>query len=325
MRIKPALIVTVFNEAQDIELLLSSILTQHLAPTEVAIVDGGSTDGTVDLIKTFLELGNNQSAIEQQGVWQISNHGTVFKVTTKLGNRSVGRNSAMRLVGAKWVAITDAGCLLHKNWLRELAKKAESDQKLEVIAGYYQADPLTGFEEAVVPFALVMPDQIDANHFLPATRSMMIKKAVFEQIGGFDERLNDNEDYALARKLETAGRVRGFTAEALVAWIPPTNLKKFTTMIYRFARGDAFSGIFRPKVFTIYLRYLFLAWFFSLSWRLGLSATLIYLYWAYAKNRRYTPRGKQFLPLLQVVADGAVMGGSLVGLGQRVFRQGPGK
>ena len=37
---------TVLNESQDIDALVTSLMQQTLAPAEVVIVDGGSTDGT---------------------------------------------------------------------------------------------------------------------------------------------------------------------------------------------------------------------------------------------------------------------------------------
>lgn len=315
MKIQPALIVTILNEAENIELLLSSIVSQHLRPTEVVIVDGGSTDQTVEIIKNYLLLGNNHRPETKDDLWQVVNSGITFKIKVKPGNRSVGRNEAACLADNEWLAITDAGCILTKNWLRELARAGKT---ADVVAGYYQADPLNPFEEAMVPFVLVMPDKVKPEIFLPATRSMLIKKEVLLATGGFDEALSDNEDYALARKLQKSGANLTFAPKALAIWIPRQTWRQFASMIFRFARGDAFAGLFRPKVVTIFGRYLVWAWVWSVDFRLALSTAFIYLYWAYAKNRRYTPHGWYYLPLLQVVADGAVMTGTVVGLWRRL-------
>lgn len=320
MKIKPSLVVTIFNEAENIELLLSSIIGQHLKPLEVVIVDGGSSDQTVEVAQTYLQFGNGKKPVVKNDIWQITNSDIVFKITTKKGNRSVGRNQAIELVEGEWIAITDAGCILDKNWLRELAREAESAKKPEVVAGYYVADPISAFEEAVVPFVLVMPDKVNENDFLPATRSMMVKKSVLKKVGGFDESLSDNEDYALSKKMKKNGAIFAFARKALVIWIPRQTWREFWTMIFRFARGDAFSGIIRPKVLTIYGRYLFLLWVFSVDKNSAFLMFLIYLYWAYAKNRRYAPHGWYYLPALQVVSDWAVMLGTLSGFGKKVVK-----
>ena len=57
MKNKISLIVTILNEAQNIELLLSSMMMQSRKPDEVVIVDGGSKDRTTELIKQYLQLG----------------------------------------------------------------------------------------------------------------------------------------------------------------------------------------------------------------------------------------------------------------------------
>ena len=48
---KVSLIATVLNGAEHIEDFLGSLALQTRAPDEVVIVDGGSTDHTVDLLR----------------------------------------------------------------------------------------------------------------------------------------------------------------------------------------------------------------------------------------------------------------------------------
>lgn len=309
-----SLIVTVLNEAGTIELLLSSIIYQTRKPDEVVIVDGGSGDGTVQIIKEYLKMDNLR---ESEGI--------NFKILQKKGNRSVGRNYAIKNASYELIAITDAGCILANNWLAELLKKVDADPDPDpdpdsvgagpdVVAGYYNADPITPFEEAVVPYVLVMPDRIKGDEFLPATRSMLMKRQVWEKLGGFDEKLSDNEDYAFARQLKPSGLKISFAKKAIATWIPRSNLGSFFNMIMRFARGDVRAGIIRPKVLTVFGRYIALILIGLISPKLSGLLFIIYLYWAISKNKKYVPRGWYFLPLLQLTADLAVMWGSLRGL-----------
>ena len=48
-----SLLVTVYNAAKNLPITLQSIEEQDYQDIEVVIVDGGSTDGTVNLIKEF--------------------------------------------------------------------------------------------------------------------------------------------------------------------------------------------------------------------------------------------------------------------------------
>ena len=307
-----SLIVTVLNESETILELLDSIALQEMKVAETIIIDGGSQDDTVKKITHF------------------ANKNPQLNITCKVkkGNRSVGRNYAVRLAKHELIAITDAGCVLDKNWLKELAAKYKTEnrqhKKTPVIAGYYASaesestvKKLTDFQMAVVPYVLVMPDKVNPENFLPATRSMLIEKKVFQNIGGFDESLFDNEDYAFAKKLQSKKFRIGFSKEAIVYWMPRKTLKEFYYMIFRFARGDVFAGIVRPKVVLIFLRYVLFLFLFALSGKLFLSILCFYIVWAIQKNKKYVAEGWKYLPLLQITSDIAVMHGSCLGVLQR--------
>ncbi|MBU0974279.1 glycosyltransferase [Patescibacteria group bacterium] len=317
---KVSLIVTILNEEKTIISLLDSIVQQVIKPDEVVIVDGGSKDKTVELINDFIkELGKQNSELS-------------FKLYIKKGNRSVGRNFAIEKSKYPLIAVTDAGCVLDKNWLKELIKKQKqlsiaTKKDAEVVAGYYSALPKTPFEEAVVPYVLVMPDQVDENNFLPATRSVLFSKNIWQKVGGFDEKLSDNEDYNFARRLKSSGTKIGFSKNAIVFWKPSSNLKSFYKMIFRFARGDTYAGIIRPKVLLIFARYLLglsvFIWgilqlkFVGNLWILfGVVPTFLvtYILWSIYKNYRYAQCSWYWLPVLQISSDIMVVWGSVWGL-----------
>jgi cellulose synthase/poly-beta-1,6-N-acetylglucosamine synthase-like glycosyltransferase len=238
----------------------------------------------------------------------------VLKILQQPGNRSTGRNAGISAASNHIIAITDAGCVPQQNWLEQLVS-VYLIKKPDVVAGYYRGRAETPFAEAVIPYALVMPDQIDAENFLPATRSMLLTKKIWQDAGGFDENLSDNEDFEFARRLRRVGAKIVFARQAVVDWLPRTSLGQFWQMIYRFARGDIFAGIIRPKVILIFVRYLLTAVILIFLPNLILASLLLLLYllWTIAKNFRFVPRGWYWLPVLQVVSDAAVMLGSLAG------------
>lgn len=301
--IKVSLIVTVLNEAETIQSLLESIRDQSRKPEEVIIVDGGSTDATIAKIEHFVHMMPSDSDI-------------ALKFAIRPGNRSVGRNYAVQLAQHELIAITDAGCTLHKDWLQNLTR-TYTKTGAEVVAGYYDSKPQTLFQKAVVPYVLVMPKRVDPENFLPATRSMLIEKQAFQKLGGFDERYGDNEDYVFAKKIESHGIRRAFAQDAVVYWRAVSTLQQFYTMIYRFARGDVYAGILRPKVPTIFLRYIIFLVLLEISTSIFIAVFLLYLVWSIAKNIQYAKNAWSYLPLLQVVSDVAVMHGTVVGFIKR--------
>lgn len=293
-----SLICTVLNEQDSISSLLESINVQTRLPNETIIVDGGSNDKTAALLKKAKKQFPHLK----------------LKIIQEKSNRSEGRNVAIKRATYDTVAITDAGCTLDANWLEELVKK-QLQTGADVIAGYYRSEPQTPFEEAVVPFTLVMPDKVDPLNFLPATRSMLIKKDVFEKVGFFDPSLDVSEDYEFAHRLKDANVSIVFAREATVVWQPRTTLKSFFNMVTSMAAGDAAARIIRPKVYLVFVRYV--VFFLMLSTPI-IFGTLISLYsvWALKKNQRYVSAKNAYfwLIVLQFVADAGVMVGTVQGL-----------
>jgi GT2 family glycosyltransferase len=262
-----------------------------------------------------------------------------IQTVRKLGNRSQGRNAGISRATSPLIAITDAGCVPHDDWLEQLVTcyhqqvpdldSNDSQSSPVVVAGYYQGHARTAFEEAVIPYALVMPDKVNPETFLPATRSMLLPKKVWELVGGFDEQLADNEDYAFAHKIKKISRIV-FAPKAIVTWQPRSNVYQFSKMIFRFARGDVQAGLIRPKVVLVFIRYVMLLCLVVILWNyqayamltaLLLVGAILYSSWAVAKNRRYVPRGWYWLPVLQIIADVGVLLGSSAGIGKWVARQ----
>jgi len=303
---KTSFICTVLNEGKTIETFLSSLAGQTKLPDEIVVVDGGSKDKTVEII--------------QNAKCKMQNHNLEFKILKRIGaNRAEGRNFAVKEAKNEIIAISDAGCELDKNWVKEITGPFEKEKEVKVVAGYYRAEGKNTFEKSVIPFVLVMPEKVKPGQFLPASRSMAIKKSTFLKLGGFPEKYPDNEDYVFANLLKQKKIKIFFQKSAIVKWFPRTSLFDFSKMIYIFARGDSQAGLRRLKVLSIYLRYLFLLAISFIDLNLFLWSFCLYLCWSVFKNYRYVkePGAIFWLPILQITSDFAVMFGTLAGISKR--------
>lgn len=307
-----SLIATVKNEEKSIQKFLDSIKNQTKKPDEVVIVDGGSADNTVQEIKKYTSRIKN------------------LKVITKKGNRSVGRNEAIKNSVHDIIACTDAGNILDPDWIKNIIQPFQK-QGADVVAGYYKGKVASTFQKCVIPYVLVMPDRLHADSFLPATRSMAFKKSIWQKAGKFSEKYSHNEDYIFAKKLRKMGAKIIFKKNAFVYWEPRENISQFYTMCKRFAYGDSEAGIYRPKVVFILGRYLIALLILSYIFLTGLYSLifpvfilfLLYVIWAILKNYTYIKHWKAFifLPILQLTSDIAVIIGTIGGVIERLRKR----
>lgn len=308
---KFSLIVTVLNEEKNIGKLIDSIAIQSIIPGEVIIVDAESKDKTRNIITERINRYKKKLNI---------------KLIRKRGNRSIGRNEAIKKSIADIILSTDSGCVLDKKWVENIALPFK-DSKVEVVAGYYKGTYSNIFQKSLIPYVVVMEDKI-RGEFLPATRSMAFRKSIWRRIGGFDESLSHNEDYAFAFKIKKSGFVIRFKKDAIVYWSPRKNIKEAFIMFFRFAYGDIQANILRDKVIFIFLRYIFALYLIILnlimkSYPLVAFTALLFLFyilWSIYKNYKYINSYEAFLylPLLQFASDIAVLAGTSMGLIEKI-------
>ena len=303
-----SLVITVLNEIKTIRCLLAGIENFSEFPDEIVFVDGGSKDGTLELLTDW-----------QQRVQQLENFKyTRLEIFQKKGNISVGRNEGISRAAHDWIAITDAGCIPNPDWISQLAapiKKmlqnvsqnisSKNVKKIPIVAGFYQGNPKT---------------------FLPATRSMLLHKKTWEELGTFREDLRVSEDYFFAQQAVKKNIPILFAPKAIVSWRPRSNIFSFCKMVYLHAYYDQMAGIRRPKVTLIFVRYsiaILLVLFAVLFTNQTITNVIIfagiagYSGWATLKHRHHWPqKGSYYLPVLQWASDLAVM----LGTGVRFVR-----
>ena len=295
---KTSFVTTVLNEAKTITGLLDSLQTQTKLPDEVIIVDAGSTDSTPALIKTHpLCQTTTVRIIKQSGL-----------------NRSQGRNLGIKSAKHRLIALSDAGCVLDKDWLVRITEPLKNSS-VDSVAGYYQTTTDSVLAQAMAPFVAVMPDRFNLRTYLPSSRSLALKKSAWLKVGRYPENLDYCEDLIFSAKLKAQTRM-AVKAEAIVFWKVPDGWKDFYHSLKNYASGDVQAGYWQHliKIISVYLRYLV---FFTAP-----PLFFAYLFWPIIKFNHYVSGFKAvaFLPLVQLTADLAVMRGALLGLKLRLSR-----
>lgn len=305
--------ITTFNEEKSISKLLDSLLAQSLKAADIVIVDGGSKDKTVEIIRHYQKKDNR------------------IKLLVEKCSRSRGRNLGIEIAKGAVIATTDAGCTAKPNWLKNLTEPFINDQ-IGAVAGFYTMKGGSDLQKAESKFLGVMPNDFDIT-FLPSTRSMAFRKTVWEKVGGFPESIDDTAEdtvfnYKLIKNSVKISRVKN----AIVEWGMPEDLTEFYFKIRNYAKGDAKSKIWNfpgkslmshnIKSILILLRYVVGITLLILSiWYPYLLAylvigLLIYIIWSFRKVFLEFREVKiaKWGPILQVTSDFAVMAGFLAGI-----------
>ncbi len=310
-------IATVRNEAHTVRRLLDSLAAQTRPPDEVVIVDGGSTDGTVEVLEDYAA----------RGVLRL-------KVLVRPGtNISQGRNAAIAEATGEIIASTDAGVRLSPNWLEELVSSFR--EGVHVVSGFFLPDPQTVFETALGATVLPVLADVKAEKFLPSSRSVAFRKAAWERVGGYPEWLDYCEDLVFDFKLRELGPF-AFAPQALAHFRPRQSLVAFFRQYYRYARGDGKADLWplrhaiRYTTYLIAIPAIFLLgfWHTPLWWLLYLVGGAV-MFWTPYKRlwpmiKGYSLAGKVkailWVPIIRAVGDIAKMIGYPVGVLWRLRR-----
>jgi glycosyltransferase involved in cell wall biosynthesis len=216
--VKVSLVVPVKNEADTIECLMSSVAGQTRRPDEMIIVDGGSEDGTPEIVEEWI------------GRRSLSDWGRVVRVDEATPGK--GRNVGVASAKYDWIAFTDAGIRVEQSWLERLIEVAEGDNQVDVVYGSYEPASETLFERCAA-LAYVAPKRLRAGRWMrgPVIPSSLIRRGVCEGVGGFPD-LRAAEDLIFMEAIERKGFKIAWAPQALVWWrMPPT----FSDAFRRFA------------------------------------------------------------------------------------------
>lgn len=179
-----SVITVVFNGKTHIEQCIKSVLAQTYSNIEYIIIDGASSDGTIELIKKY-----------------------EAKITTFISEKDSGiynaMNKGLKLAKGEIIAILNADDYYYPETIQQLVDKFE-ESKADVVYG--NMTKLREFEgqeylKEVTPNIELMEQTMPIFH--PAT---FIKKEVYNEVGNFNESYRLSADYDLIYRIYKAGK-----------------------------------------------------------------------------------------------------------------------
>jgi len=186
-----SIIIPFYNSSEYIEETILSLANQTYKNFEVICIDDNSEDGSFELAVALLK--------------KYDLNGEVFRkpAQSKRGV-STARNFGVEKAGGEWICFLDSDDLFHKNKL-EIAKtylKAYPSGKCfyHASSNFLDGESIdlsqTPFETPFVSNGDLLDGQNPMN-----TPSVVLSKAFFEGLNGFDASLNGVEDYHLWLKI----------------------------------------------------------------------------------------------------------------------------
>ena len=178
---KFSIIIPVYNSEKTIEKCIKSVFNQYYPKDnyEVIVVDDGSTDNSLDLIKDYSSI----KLIRQE------NRGP-----------AAARNLGVKHAKGRYIVFTDSDCIVNKHWLEYIEEGFKNYPKISGLGGEILNGNLSlmGKVSHLIDFG----GNVDNKEGFIKTMSIpsaniSYKRDIFIEIGGFNEKLVTMEDREL--------------------------------------------------------------------------------------------------------------------------------
>lgn len=215
-------ITPVLNEEQSIINVLQSIEAQILKPDQVIIVDGGSSDQTIELIN----LHKQTSALD------------ILLLSSPVKNIGAQRNIAIKHARNNILVNVDAGTYLDKNYMLNLVGPFSEQSGLDLTCGvHYPREeyfwsiyltPLKHFERRIEPYGACIA----------------YRKDTALKIGLYPEYLTyAGEDTFFCYKYKKQSKAWIFNREAFIWWDHPNNFSETKKKIFNYTVANFEIGL----------------------------------------------------------------------------------
>jgi len=225
-----SIIVPTFNEEKYLPFLLDSIKKQEFQDLEIIIADAGSKDKTIEIAKKF--------------DCQIIKGDLPAK----------GRNEGAKIAKGDLFLFLDGDTILPENFF-EKALKEFKKRNLDIASFCLEPQTKSQFKKLLFNLFYNLPILVLEKILAHGAQAILVKKEIFEKIGGFDEKIKFAEDHSFVRKAKKFGKFGILRSIKILSssrrfkkdgWIK-TYLKYLLAEIYMIFFGDIKRDIFKYK------------------------------------------------------------------------------
>jgi succinoglycan biosynthesis protein ExoA len=238
-------VIPAFNEARHIEACIRSLMTgeEWLRRVPVVVADGGSTDETIDIVKSLMPEFPNLSLVHNSK--KLQSAAINLAVTECAGD------------SARFLVRCDAHSVFPVGFIQSVASALLKTQAASIVIPM-DARGETCFEKANA-WIVDTPLGSGGSAHRGGTRSGYVDHghhagfdlSVFRSLGGYDETFSHNEDAEYDERVTQAGGLIFLDATIRKIYIPRGSVAALARQYYNYGKGRArtvFKHGQRPKV-----------------------------------------------------------------------------
>ncbi len=186
-----SVVIPLYNKSAEIAATLRSVLAQSLPPSEIVVVDDGSTDGGADIVR---QTGSPRIKLFSQ-----PNAGV-----------SAARNRGVAEARGEYIAFLDADDCWEPGYLAEIAALIDEFPGCGIYSTAFRIINRRGTTPAPCPERRGVVDNFfrdSAHRYIAIPSASVVPRRVFEEVGGFPAGMKIGEDLYLWIKITRRYRV----------------------------------------------------------------------------------------------------------------------
>ncbi len=227
-----SVIVPAWNEEVGVVKTIESIAKNGYPRTELIVVDDGSTDSTLEVIKKHFAEAKSRSSYHNLKVIIVSQ--------TNQG-KGAALNNAVKRASGEIILTVDADSMLKKGALKNLVKYYLDDRVMAVVGNVEVANSstLVGFAQQLEYYFGFYNKRahalLDAEYIFGGACASF-RSSVFDRLGGFDTE-NKTEDIEMSMRIRAAGYKCNYAEDVICYTEGASDFRSLISQRVRWKKG----------------------------------------------------------------------------------------
>jgi len=230
-----------FNEEKFIKESIESLVDDYFPKyCELIIIDGMSSDGTREVVQSFIKQGLPIRLLENKKRFQ-----------------AYGLNQGISVAKSEIIIRADAHCLYPDGYIKKCVELLETTGATNV--GGVMLPQGASTNQRAISLALIHPLGVgDAqwhlgnfNGYVDTVYLGTFWKKLFDEIGLYDTNAHPNEDAELNLRITKAGKKIYLDSSIKIIYFPRESLQKLAMQYFKYGKGRCYTSLKHKKITSL--------------------------------------------------------------------------